>query len=164
MRTAAFRSKYDTWLVVLAGSFVPAAAATVLTLSRRSEPSWIDALTVALMLGVAVMLAWSLWATRYVVSATALDIQCGPFRWSVPLASIRSVEPTRDTTSGPAWSLDRLCVTAADKTVLISPLDKAGFLAALQTGDAGLRRDGQRLVRFPAGLHSQGADASRNSR
>jgi Bacterial PH domain len=93
-------------------------------------------------------MVWTLFGVRYIVPDAQLDIRSGPLLWSVPLASIRSVEPTRDATSSPAWSLDRLRVTATERTVLISPHDKAGLLDALQARDPGLRRDGERLVRM----------------
>jgi hypothetical protein len=146
---ASFRSKYDAWLVLLSASVLPAGAFSMVNVWATG--SWVlRVFIIVFMGGCAVLVVWSLLDTHYVVGAAALRIQSGPLRWSVPLASIRSVEPTRDITSGPAWSLDRLCVTATDRTVLISPRDKQGFLEALQQRDAGLKRDGERLVRSAA--------------
>ena len=140
---ASFKSKYDAWLVALVGAFI--AMMVSLTPDAWREGRWVT----VLLLGVGLLLmVWTLFGVRYVVRETKLDIRSGPLLWSVPLASIRSVEPTRDATSSPAWSLDRLRVTATERTVLISPLDKAGLLDALQARDPGLRRDGERLVRI----------------
>jgi membrane protein YdbS with pleckstrin-like domain len=144
---ATFQSKYDAWLVVLAGSAVPAMLWSAVSVWTHSGAVFVQLLASGAMLCGASLMVWTLRATRYVVDPATLHIQCGPFRWSVPLASIRSVEPTRDTTSGPAWSLDRLSVIATDRTILISPRDKVGFLDALHANDPGLRRDGGRLVR-----------------
>ncbi len=146
---ASFRSKYDAWLVVAALSIVPTGVFAVA--SAWASGSWLVRASIGLLMaGSAALVVWGLCVTRYVVGATTLHVQSGLLRWSVPIASIRSVEPTRDITSGPAWSLDRLCVTATDKTLLISPLDKPGFLQALQDRDVGLRRVGERLVRSAA--------------
>jgi hypothetical protein len=143
---ASFRSKYDAWLVIASASIVPATVFAVV--SAGASGSWaIVAFIIVLMGGAAVFVAWSLLVTSYRLDSTTLHVQCGPLRWSVPFASIRSVEPTRDITSGPAWSLDRLCVTTTDQTLLISPRDKQAFLEALQQRDAGLERNGERLVR-----------------
>lgn len=143
---ASFRSKYDAWLVLAAASVVPTGLYAVV--SVWPSGSWaLRAFISVLMAGSTLLVVWGLWGTRYEVGITTLRIQSGVLRWSVPIASIRSVEPTRDITSGPAWSLDRLRITATEQTLLISPLDKQGFVDALLKNDAGLRRDGERVVR-----------------
>ena len=49
----------------------------------------------------------------------------------MPLAAIDVVEPTRNPLSSPACSLERLWIRYGEKQIMISPLDKAGFLRAL---------------------------------
>jgi len=83
-----FRSKVDLWLVAIV------AASAVIAL---------------LVLAVAgVLPAWVFTSTRYTLTADRLLVKSGPFRWQVPLAEIKSITPTRNPLSSPAWSLDRL--------------------------------------------------------
>ena len=49
----------------------------------------------------------------------------------MPLAAIASVEPTRNPLSSPACSLGRLRIRYGAKQIMISPLDRVGFLRAL---------------------------------
>ncbi len=65
------------------------------------------------------------------VEGDALRIRASFFRWRVPLAAIDSIEPTRNPLSSPACSLDRLLIRYGERRVMISPLDKAGFLRVL---------------------------------
>ena len=66
----------------------------------------------------------------------------------MPLAAIDAVEPARNPLSSPACSLDRLRIEYGAKRIMISPLDKAGFLRALAarapqlevSGDSARRR------------------------
>jgi membrane protein YdbS with pleckstrin-like domain len=139
---ASFKTKYDAWLMALAAGYVALMGFCLFGAWRDGR--WVTGLLIVVGL---VVMVWTLLGVRYVVSETKLDIRSGPLRWCVPLTSIHSVEPTRDPTSGPAWSLDRLRVTATERSILISPRDKAGLLDALQARDPGLRRDGERLVR-----------------
>jgi membrane protein YdbS with pleckstrin-like domain len=71
--------------------------------------------------------------THYTIADGELRIVSGPFRRTVPLADITSIEPTRNPLSSPALSLDRLKVSYGDKKyVLVSPADKTGFLSAIE--------------------------------
>jgi hypothetical protein len=142
-----FRSKYDAWLVALVLGAVPVLWSATLTAWHDPEPAWRPVVSGVLALLATVTLLWTLIVMRYDVTGATLEIRSGPLRWSIPIASIRSVEPSREAWSSPAWSLDRLRVTATDRTMLISPRDKAGFIGALAARDAGLQRDGERLVR-----------------
>ena len=71
-------------------------------------------------------------STKYVVAAEQLNINSGPFSWSVPIATITSVKETRNPLSGPALSLDRLEISyGKGQTIIISPANKAEFRAAI---------------------------------
>ena len=132
MSVKRFRSKVDTWLVL-----VVVAALVVLTAALVSMVvAGASLAAIALFLGVmtAVMLFTGLIFTRtwYEIDARELRIVSGPFRWTIPRESIRSVEDSRNPLSSPALSLDRLRIRYGDKRwILVSPEDKKGFRKAL---------------------------------
>ena len=87
----------------------------------------------------------------YEITATHLVARSGVMRWRVPLGSIQEVRPSRNPSSAPAWSLDRLAVEylkgGRPRTLLISPADKRGLMRALADAAPGLEPRGDRLVR-----------------
>lgn len=118
-----FRSKVDWWLaalltapIVLIGAFLVAGV---------SEP-WVLVLTLAPQ----ALAIWILTRTFYVVTESALLVRSGPFRWTIPLASIRSLSATRNPLSSPALSLDRIAVDHTGGRLLLSPRHKAAFVRA----------------------------------
>jgi len=75
---------------------------------------------------------WVLLSTKYSVSENTLIIRSGPMSWSVPVKKITSVQATRNAASSPALSLDRLLINySGDKSVMVSPKDRAVFLDAI---------------------------------
>ena len=114
-----FASKIDLWLALVLGG---ATAATLWGLRQvLAEP---DAFAVGVAFVVAALgVGLLLW----------LLVRCGPFRTRIALDQIRSVKPSRSLASAPALSLDRLAVAYGRVgSVLISPKDKAGLIAALR--------------------------------
>ncbi|TGD79608.1 PH domain-containing protein [Hymenobacter wooponensis] len=94
------------------------------------------------VLAIAAFLVYLLVPTRYTLTSQELVIISGPIHKRVPLTSITSIRPTRNPISSPALSLDRLEVRYGKfDLVLISPADKAGFLAALHQLIPALRHD-----------------------
>jgi len=85
--------------------------------------------TVAL---AAVLVEWVMFSTYYEIDDAALLVRSGPFRWRIPLQEIVAVRELNSLRSGPALSMDRLEVSYSGRRLLISPADKAGFLAELQ--------------------------------
>jgi len=76
--------------------------------------------------------AWSYFVTRYQVEPESIYIYGGFFKLHIPIDMITSVKTTRYSIASPAWSLDRLEITYGNnKSVLISPKDKAGFLSEI---------------------------------
>jgi len=74
-------------------------------------------------------IAWSCFVTRYQVEPESIYIYSGCFKVHVPVDMITSIKNTRYAISSPAWSLDRLEINYGNnKSVLISPKDKSGFL------------------------------------
>ena len=144
-----YRSKRDRWIIVVLWG-----ANLVMLLSAlrvwSSEEGLISRLGfAATMLAVTALVVWILESTRYELGASELVIRSGPFRWTIPLASIREVAPTNNPLSSPALSLDRLLIRYPGRSlgIMISPEDKEGFLRELVLRSPGLVLEGGRLVR-----------------
>jgi len=105
----------------------------ILTFSAYLNRSQTGPLVFVVIIG-ALVLGFFLWltvTTRYVVAEGELIVRSGPSKWVIPLDSIESVTETNNPMSSPALSLDRLEIRHANGSILISPNDKAEFLAAL---------------------------------
>ncbi len=132
-----FRSKIDSWILLLligavAGQVVALWAAWPAGLSTVAKATVTALLVAGVLLVVSLLLR-----THYTVSAGNLRIVSGPFAWTIAIADITAVEPSRNPLSSPALSLDRLKIShGAGKYILVSPADKDGFLKAI-AGDAG---------------------------
>lgn len=84
---------------------------------------------IILSLGVPV---WLLFATYYRTDADSLYVRSGPFSWTIPLAEIESVKPSRAAWSSPALSLDRLDIRySGGRRILVSPQDRDAFINAV---------------------------------
>lgn len=138
-RMLVFNAKVDTWLLVpIAGSTVVCLSGAWLALSEGGQGRWATAL---ILLVSAAIPVWIVLSTSYRLGRTQLRVRCGPFRWTIPLAEIRDVRPTRNPLSSPAPSLDRLRIDYGDRrSVMISPRDKEGFLRELEARTANARR------------------------
>ena len=107
-------------------------------------------------LGLAALVAslaylWLTIPVNYQITDEELRVRGGPFRWKIPLGSILQVRPSKNPMSAPAWSLARLHVSYRKKGrksfVLISPSDRGAFIEKLQKAAAGLKTDGDGLVK-----------------
>ena len=131
-----FRSKIDTWLVVLLGAAFLVGPLLVLMQSRGGGVrAWIANLAVVVAVSVppAAITIWLFRTTDYTITEPDLLIRSGPVRWTVPLASIHSVRPTRSLLSAPALSTDRLEIRYGTwGVVVISPEDKRAFAIAIR--------------------------------
>ena len=82
---------------------------------------------------------WLMFGTRYVLRGDTLLVYCGVLCQRIDVATITRVFPTDDPTSGPALSLDRVQIDYAKNgkpdTILVSPVDQAGFIAALKAAN-----------------------------
>ena len=124
-----FVSKRDPWLVAVlwSASLVDLGLAAWLWLGLDGAPAFVA----PLLLAAGLFQLHVLYATDYTLEGDAVRIRASLFRWRIPLAAIDAVEPTRNPLSSPACSLDRLLIRYGEKRIMISPLDKAGFLRAL---------------------------------
>ena len=130
-----FPSQRDPWLVALLLGAVALIGVSLVFAWVQGRPAALG-VTVVGFLGAALVL-WVLYGTDYRVHAGELHVRSGPFRWRVPLAQIRAVEPTRSPLSSPALSLNRLRIRYGNgKAVMVSPADREGFFEALRTHGA----------------------------
>jgi hypothetical protein len=133
-----YRSAVDTWLwVVLAGAI----AVILLTCGTLLATGDGGALAIGLLAGLigAGLPLWILRSTSYTLTPTELLVRSGPVRWRRPIADITSITPTRNPLSSPALSLDRLRIESRGHgAIMISPADRAGFLADLEARRAAL--------------------------
>jgi hypothetical protein len=129
--TIVFRSKVDAklWAIGLA---MPAVALIAIITSPRLSTGllWLPVIATVL---VAAIVVWMVLSTYYEFKGDTLVAHSGPFCWRIPLKEISAVRESGSVRSGPALSMDRLeIVFGAGRVLLISPEDKAGFLAALR--------------------------------
>lgn len=124
-------SKIDTWLLAVLGLVIAISAyASYEVLGAATQAAWWSAIVTA-ALGMGLPL-WILGSTRYILDARQLRVRSGPFSWRIPLHEITAVSPTRNPLSSPALSLDRLRIDYGNgRAVMISPLDREGFLRDL---------------------------------
>lgn len=126
-----FRSKVDAWLVLLVIATGVLALTTSFPLILRGVPGAIP-IAVVVFLSVVALPVWLLLSTLYWFEGDQLCIRSGPLRWRIPVSQIRAVTPSRSLLSSPALSMDRLRIDyGRHQSVLVSPLDKQGFLAEL---------------------------------
>lgn len=146
---AHFASKRDRWLVfVLWGTAVLLVAAGLAQIGSTAALTVRVVMLVGCLTGAAVLL-WVLYKTAYIFRGEVLRVESGPFRTTLPLADIDSVVPVHNTLSGPACSMDRLHIRYhhSDRTLLVSPEDKPGFLRALIERCPDLALAGDRVIR-----------------
>ena len=71
--------------------------------------------------------------TYYEIVGTELLVRSGPLKWTIPVAEIQDITPSRNILSAPALSLDRLKIRFGKRAfILVSPEDKDGFLRAIR--------------------------------
>lgn len=145
-----YPSKIDGWLAIILFA-APVATIGGLAIAISSG----HGIAVAAM-GVGVIAAIYLglvFPMRYGIDSAHVVVRHGVVRQRIALGDILEVESTRSPLSSPALSLDRVRITFGRgffKSAMISPAAKVEFLAELAQR-AGLRRDGDRLVRVPPG-------------
>lgn len=125
-----FASKRDFAVLAIVGLGLAAAGGAVALTSYASPTDfW---LAIAATLGVALLTASIFASTYYEVDGNQLRVRCGPITWHIRISDITAITPTYTPLSGPALSFDKLQITYGyGKKLLISPADKAGFLAAI---------------------------------
>lgn len=141
-------SKVDAWLGIAIWGSALLAFIIVLAVGAKDFPNPAARLGIALV-PFAITVA-SIYPLYYELQADELIVRCGFLRYRVPYGAIISAEPSRSTLSAPAMSLDRLQIrytapNGSARSLLISPVDKAAFMADLCAHAPALRFDGERV-------------------
>ena len=126
-----FKSEVDLWLWVIVALVVIISLAVSVRLFLKA--SLASCLTGAWLMTIGIGLPlWLFYTTHYVVKDEVLQIQSGPFKWTIPIVSINQVVETSNPLSSPALSLRRLkIVYDNNKSVMVSPKDRYEFLVAI---------------------------------
>jgi hypothetical protein len=128
------QAKVDRWVVaVFGGAFLLQVVVGVALIANGLFPFALIPVAAGVLFG---LLLWGTFQTSYEVTPSDLIIRFGPFRTTLPVGSIIAAVPTRDPTSAPAPSLDRLRIdyrgaAGLKSFTLISPKDKEAFLRDL---------------------------------
>jgi hypothetical protein len=129
-----FPSKRDWWIVALIWFGVLASLVGGIVPLVVAGASWTEMILVgSLLLGMDSLMLWVLYGTGYTITPDRLLIRCGPMSFGVRLESIEFIFPTRSPWSSPACSLERLRIVygLSQRSIMISPEDKAVFLSAI---------------------------------
>lgn len=132
MAAKRFRSKIDTWILVLMIVTIVFQIVAVGAAALQAGDPLATTGLLLLMIAVTGLLLWLLLGTHYTVERGSIRIVSGPFRWKVPVDRISSVVRTRNPLSSPALSLDRIAIRYGKRRrIMISPADREGFLRAI---------------------------------
>lgn len=132
MAAKRFKSKIDTWILVLMIVAIVFQVIAVGSAALQADDPLATTGLLLLAIGVTGLLVWLLFGTCYTVDRGYLRIASGPFRWRVALDDITSIKATRSPLSSPALSLDRLIIRYGKRgRVMVSPADRDGFLRAI---------------------------------
>jgi membrane protein YdbS with pleckstrin-like domain len=127
-----FRSKVDLWLVAVVVG-IPVLVLEFMLEDAGVDDRGADLIAIGIVVVVLAFFVWLYFTTRYTITSQAILVKSGPFSWIVPLREITSIEPTRNPASSPALSLDRLLIRyGGGDELMVSPADKAGFMAAIK--------------------------------
>lgn len=122
-----FRSKIGSELIILLSAGMLPGFITVLASDEKDkEAIFIMPVLFVLILGL-------MCTTRYKIEGTTLRAYVLFFGYRpIDINTITAIKGTSNPLSAPAASIDRMEVTHSRGYLLVSPKDKAGFIAALQ--------------------------------
>jgi hypothetical protein len=127
---AVFRSKVDGTFVWIALAMPCVAFIALFTAPAGNRLLW---LPVGMLFLAAGIVCWTTVATYYQLQGDELVARCGPFTWRIPLGEVTAIRESNSVRSGPALSMDRVeIVYGGGRSLLISPVDKARFIATLE--------------------------------
>jgi hypothetical protein len=129
-----YYSKKDTWIVVIHTIIIVCCLLASFFIFKKDTNRLISLVVVLFLTGIGVAFpSWVLINTYYQIKEGILIIKSGPLQWHITLDSIKSITPTRDTTSSPALSFDRLRIEYGQyNSILVSPKDKENFLSDIK--------------------------------
>ncbi|MCM3629564.1 PH domain-containing protein [Paenibacillus glycanilyticus] len=129
-----FAPKRDLWLSILIWLCVGVLVFSAISPFVIGGAEIIETIIVlAICVPCAAFMLWIWLDVSYELRETDLYIRMGPSRKSVPLESIRKVNPVRSLIASTATSIDRLEIHyKAYDMIYISPLHQEAFLAELR--------------------------------
>jgi|SRR5215510_9682371 len=145
-----YRSKRDTWLIVVITTsvLVTVSAGTILILF--GEPIWQRVIGIVIMIASLIPILLTT-PVSYTIDGSSLLIRSGYKHWTIPLQNILAVRSSRDWIASPALSVNRLAIEYRDwggnSFILISPEKTDQFLNELASVDPGLILEQGRLGR-----------------
>lgn len=132
MASKRFRSKVDTWLIVVLVAALGVVFSVFIAAVGSGLPPAAMLVYIAVLLLVGGLIVSTIIATHYTVKGNTLIVVSGPLRWKISIDEIHKVEATRQPWSSPALSLDRLRIRYGNnRQIMISPVDKKAFLKAI---------------------------------
>ena len=69
--------------------------------------------------------------TKYKISDDLIDVVSGPFKWTINVCEITSIEKSKTLFSSPALSFDRILIKYNNRSIAISPNDKKTFIESI---------------------------------
>lgn len=132
MAAKRFHSKIDRWILVLLIVVIVVQVIAVGGAALQAGDPLATTGLIMTMIAIIGLMVWLLVGTHYTVDGNTLRIVSGPFRWKIAIDTITTVEATKSPISSPALSLDRIRLRYGNnRSIMISPADKTGFLRAI---------------------------------
>lgn len=132
-----FSSRIDAWLVVVLSLTIGLMLYQSISVYSTSPTDTLIGLGVlAFLLGLARLTSYP---CEYTLTPTELVIRFGVIRQRIPYGQITSIASSRSLWAAPALSLQRVKISYGGRFVLVSPKDRAQFMAALGQRVAGVR-------------------------
>lgn len=128
-----YPSEKDSWIVALLLLIIVSTVVVMVSVPFSGDPPLVIVLEELLLVGM-IAFTGSLWRnTNYTLTDEELLVRAGPIRERIPLATIKSVKPSRALWASAALSLDRLHIRHDGSRfgTYISPADKQTFLRDL---------------------------------
>ena len=124
-----FKSKISNGFILFPSLILIAVALLLIV-----EKAWLG---LPIVIAIAIYLADIFRNTHYSIEDGVLTIDADRFySLQIPISSITKIKPSRDPSTAPATSIDRLSISytmaGKKKEVLVSPENKEGFIQALK--------------------------------
>ena len=128
-----FRSKIDGWFIPLTVISVAGLIVALGGVMLSPMPWFLRVIATVVIVAIMYLLVAVFRNTYYEIVGTDLLVRSGPLKWTIPVADIQEITPSRNMLSAPALSLDRLKIRFGKRVfILVSPEDKDGFLRAIR--------------------------------
>jgi hypothetical protein len=133
MTVVKFRSKIDSWLLVLLIIAVAGQVFALIAVISGDGPASAKLVVVPITVLGVLLIGSIMLRTHYTVSSGRIRIVSGPFVWTIAISEIVNITESHSPWSSPALSLERLRITYShNKQILVSPDDKKAFLKAVE--------------------------------